>query len=60
MQNRSFCFIGELEPVDDTSDELQVRLPAETGRHFSHVFETCFIPNAEKERKYPDDAEVSE
>lgn len=28
------------------------------GEHFSHVFETHFVPNTEKEREYPDDAVV--
>lgn len=50
------CFIGRLEPsAYRTSgfDELE-----DIGLHFSHVFQTHFVPNAMKEREYPEDTAV--
>lgn len=33
-------------------------LNEDIGRHFSHFFHTHYVPNAEKEKEYPQDREV--
>lgn len=50
-----FFFLENLEP-DMNADYLSQL--EDIGRHFSHIFATHFVPNAEKEREYPADTTV--
>lgn len=48
-------FVENLETTDDTGF---LYLNEDIGRHFSHFFQTHYVPNAEKEKEYPEDGEV--
>lgn len=50
-------FLSE-ENLEPSVDTVCLHLLEDIGRHFSHVFETHFVPNAEKEKEYPDDTKV--
>lgn len=46
------------ENLRPTSDKGAIYLNEDVGRHFSHFFETHYVPNAEKEKEYPADKKV--
>lgn len=55
----SYTFFSLLsENLRPTSDKGAIYLNEDVGRHFSHFFETHYVPNAEKEKEYPADKKV--
>ncbi|CAH0554702.1 unnamed protein product [Brassicogethes aeneus] len=53
--SRRYVAQENLRPTENTGF---LYLNDEVGRHFSHFFETHYVPNAEKEKEYPADKKV--
>lgn len=47
-----------LENLEPTADAGYLYLVEDIGRHFSHFYQTHYVPNAEKEKEFPTDTEV--
>ncbi|KAI4462321.1 hypothetical protein MML48_5g00018399 [Holotrichia oblita] len=47
------------ENLETTDDTGFLYLNEDIGRHFSHFFQTHYVPNAEKEKEYPEDSECT-
>ncbi|KAL3270063.1 hypothetical protein HHI36_009121 [Cryptolaemus montrouzieri] len=57
VEDGSHRYVAQ-ENLQPTSDTGFLYLNDDVGRHFSHFFHTHYVPNANKEREYPQDKEV--
>ncbi|XP_023014893.1 F-box only protein 21 [Leptinotarsa decemlineata] len=57
VEDGSHRYVAQ-ENLIPTSDKEAIYLNDDVGRHFSHFFETHYVPNAEKEKEYPADKKV--
>nr|CAI5841008.1 unnamed protein product [Callosobruchus analis] len=57
VEDGSHRYVAQ-ENLRPTSDRGAIYLNDDVGRHFSHFFETHYVPNAEKEKEYPADKKV--
>lgn len=48
----------DIENIVPIADHRSLLLNEDLGSHFSHFCETHFVPNAEKEKEYPEDANI--
>ncbi|KAJ8920050.1 hypothetical protein NQ315_011703 [Exocentrus adspersus] len=57
VEDGSHRYVAQ-ENLRPTADTGSIHLNDDVGRHFSHFFETHYVPNAEKEKEYPADRKV--
>ncbi|XP_056630248.1 F-box only protein 21-like [Diorhabda sublineata] len=57
VEDGSHRYVAQ-ENLAPTSDREEIYLNEDVGRHFSHYFETHYVPNAEKEKEYPADKKI--
>ncbi|CAG9854707.1 unnamed protein product [Phyllotreta striolata] len=57
VEDGSHRYVAQ-ENLTPTSDREDIYLNEDVGRHFSHYFETHYVPNAEKEKEYPADKKI--
>lgn len=57
VEDGSHRYVAQ-ENLVPTTDTGFLYLIDEVGRHFSHFYKTHYVPNAEKEREYPEDRKV--
>ncbi|CAG9827376.1 unnamed protein product [Diabrotica balteata] len=57
VEDGSHRYVAQ-ENLFPTSDREEIYLNEDVGRHFSHYFETHYVPNAEKEKEYPADKKI--
>lgn len=57
VEDGSHRYVAQ-ENLTPTSDREEIYLNEDVGRHFSHYFETHYVPNAEKEKEYPADKKI--
>ncbi|CAH1155846.1 unnamed protein product [Phaedon cochleariae] len=57
VEDGSHRYVAQ-ENLVPTNDREAIYLNDDVGRHFSHFFETHYVPNAEKEKEYPADRQI--
>ncbi|KAG5867912.1 hypothetical protein JTB14_024748 [Gonioctena quinquepunctata] len=57
VEDGSHRYVAQ-ENLVPTSDSEAIYLNDDVGRHFSHFFETHYVPNNEKEKEYPADKKI--
>ncbi|XP_060528394.1 F-box only protein 21-like [Cylas formicarius] len=57
VEDGSHRYVAQ-ENLKPTTSKGALHLNDDVGRHFSHFFQTHYVPNAEKEKEYPEDQRV--
>ncbi|GLV34229.1 hypothetical protein CBL_00160 [Carabus blaptoides fortunei] len=57
VEDGSHRYVAQ-ENIVPIADHRSLLLNEDLGSHFSHFCETHFVPNAEKEKEYPEDANI--